>query len=473
MNAWARVGMFVAGAALTMTTSDSPPPRAPADFWRDLFHLWFVKYNPLYLVSAMLVLVGLNCVSQGLAHEGSIYGPLAVGLLAEIYAASLIGGAALLTRMGQKRPAVLLALVAVVYQADLTLHTETCAVLGGIGLVLSALWLGLFVAKLVFLAWALRIRIGRRAGLAALVGAVGLAFIPYGFSRLGEAGSGNLVALFVFVLGAILPRSLSECVTSRVDLDSWGNTVLRRSVRATWAIWGVLLALHVLFWAMETPIDLARVIPAVVALAVARHRNEVRVWVFSLGGMSLVAFLRPTSLSAAALLVAMTLALRAFSHLRSLRAVSTPPDEDSPYRVNLDDDTVRRASSVAFEELYGRVSQAERLRLFTGTLLAAYVGVWTFGWKGGELPRHELLVDAFFLSVGLLMAWKLGARLVLGLDAAIVGHGLAVSGLLPRPHSLVHWGMVALVLGFVLLFGSVAVSSVGARNFARPAPPTD
>ena len=466
--------MFVA-ERLTMTTADSPPPRVPdgTDFWRDLFHLWFVKYNPLYLVSAMLVLVGLNCVSQGLAHEGSLYGPLAVGLLAEIYAAALIGGAALLTRMGQKRPAVLLALVAVVYQADLTLHTETCAVLGGLGLALSALWLGIFVAKLAFLGWALRIHIARRAALAALIGAVGLAFIPYGFSRLGAGGSGTLLAVFVFVLGAIFPRRLSECVTSQVDLDPWGTTVLRRSVRATWAIWGVLLGLHVLFWAMEAPIDLARVLPAVGALAVARHRNELRVWAFSLGAIALVAFFRPTGLSAAAALVVATLLLRAFSHLRSLRVVSTPPDEDSPYRMNVDEGAARGASAVAIEESFDRVSQAERLRLFTGTWVAAYVGVWTFGWKGGDLPRHDLLVDALFLSFGLLMAWRLGARLVLAFEAAIVGHGLAASGLLPRPHSLVQWGTVALVLGFVLLFGSVAVSSLGARKCARPASPTD
>ncbi len=458
-----------------MSTADSPPPRVPdgTDFWRDLFHRWFVKYNPLYLVSAMLVLVGLNCVSQGLAHEGSLYGPLAVGLLAEIYAAALIGGAALLTRMGQKRPAVLLALVAVVYQADLTLHTETCAVLGGLGLALSALWLGIFVAKLAFLGWALRIRIDRRAGLAAITGAVGLAFIPYGFSRLGAGGSGTLLAVFVFVLGALFPRRPSECVTSQVDLDPWGNTVLRRSVRATWTIWGILLGLHVAFWAMEAPIDLARVLPAVGALALARHRNEARVWAFSLGGMALVAFFRPTHLSAAAVLVAMTLLLRAFSRLRSVRIVSPSSDEASPYRVNVDESAVRGVSTVAFEECFARVSQPERLRLCTGTWAAAYVGVWTFGWNGGALPPHVLLVDALFLSFGLLMAWRLGARLVLAFEAAIVGQGLAASGLLPRPHSLVQWGAVALVLGFVLLFGSVAVSTLGARKLARPASPTD
>ena len=58
--------------------------------------------------------------------------------------------------MRLRRPAVLLALLTVLYQGDLTLHTETCAYLGGVGIFASVAWLAMFVAKLYALAWALK-----------------------------------------------------------------------------------------------------------------------------------------------------------------------------------------------------------------------------------------------------------------------------------------------------------------------------
>ncbi|RYE82870.1 MAG: hypothetical protein EOO75_20050, partial [Myxococcales bacterium] len=56
------------------------------DFWPALLRRWFVHYNPLYLASAMLVLVGLTLVSRGLVEQGSQRGQLGVALLAEVYA---------------------------------------------------------------------------------------------------------------------------------------------------------------------------------------------------------------------------------------------------------------------------------------------------------------------------------------------------------------------------------------------------
>ena len=458
-----------------MPFEDPPSPRAPrptppekSPFWRDLLHLWFVKYNPLYLVSAMLVLAGLNLVSKGLASEGSLYGPLAVGLVAEVYAAVLIGGAALLTRVGQRRPAVLLALIAIVYQVDLTLHTETCAVLGALGVTLSALWLAIFVAKLVALGWALRVRIAPRALLAATLGALGLAALPRTFVALGPEHAGTLLALFVFALGVVFPRDLTDCVTSRAELDAWGRLVLRRTVLATWAIWGVLFALHVAFWASEAPIAWARVVLALLALVVARQPRELRVWVTGGGALALFAVTRPSELSSVAALFALTLAVRAATRLRTVvPALRSTPDDPSPYRVR----TTEREAWTTTEAL-ARVSPEERLRLITGTLAATYVAQWTSGWRGGSLPPHNLLVDVLFLAVAAVVAWRARGRLVLGFAGLVVGHGVAVSGVLalvPRPHSLVGWGASALVLGFALLLAAIGVSFAVPRRLARPA----
>jgi hypothetical protein len=44
--------------------AETPSPTPEADAWRRLMHRWFVEYNPLYLVSAMLVLGGIWLLSR-------------------------------------------------------------------------------------------------------------------------------------------------------------------------------------------------------------------------------------------------------------------------------------------------------------------------------------------------------------------------------------------------------------------------
>jgi len=276
----------------------TPPDRSDegSSSWQELVHRWFVQYNPVYLVSAMLVLGGMIAISRGLAHEQSLYGPLGVALVAEVYACALVGGAALLTRIGQRRPAVMLALLTVLYQADLTLHTETCALLEGVGVVAALVWLALFVAKLYALAWALRVRLARRAVLTAVLFAAGLALGPHLLARLDARTAGAALAAFVVALGTAWPRpkaradsadgaddasaasGADETLTSLVPLDDWGRTVLRRSVRAAWLAWAGLLALHVLFWSTQHAIQLGAVVPALVLLAALRMRADLRVW---------------------------------------------------------------------------------------------------------------------------------------------------------------------------------------------------
>ena len=192
-------------------------------------------------MSAALVLGGVILTSRGLAQEGSLYGPLGVALVAEIYAGALIGAAAILTRIGQRRPAVLLALITVLYQCDLTLHTETCAYLGAVGIMASAVWLLCFAGKLYALAWAVRVRVSPRAAVTALLGALGLSVGPHVLPLVDARASGAMLALFVFALGLCCPRApLSEACTlrpaveSRVPLDDWGHLVLRRAMQATW-----------------------------------------------------------------------------------------------------------------------------------------------------------------------------------------------------------------------------------------------
>lgn len=238
---------------------------ALGDPWQALLHRWFVQYNPSYLLSAALVLAGLTLVSRGLAGEQPGWGQVVVALLAEVYAWALLGGAALLVRKGQQRPAVLLGLLAMVYQADLTLFTETCADLGLRGVAPAALWLSVFVAKLAALGKALRVRIHARALAAASFGASGLVLLPFlaryldtqrpGSPLLSSRESGYLVAFFLFALLALLPRDLGRSAAPLGALDGWGKTVLRRVSLAVWSIWCVAFALHLWMWVVQYSVD--------------------------------------------------------------------------------------------------------------------------------------------------------------------------------------------------------------------------
>ncbi|MBX3186431.1 MAG: hypothetical protein KF819_05415 [Labilithrix sp.] len=391
------------------------------DFWQELLHRWFVQYNPMYLVSATLVLGGMIATSRGLAREGSLYGPLGVALIAELYACALIGGAALLTRIGQRRPAVMLALITVLYQSDLTLHTETCALLGRVGVIAAVAWLALFVGKLYALAWALRIRLARRAIVTAAAGAAGLAAGPYALALLDARMAGGALALFVVALGSLAPRGEDgeqTSATSLVPLDDWGHVVLRRAVKATWVLWSVLLALHVLFWSTQHRIQLAAVVPALALLALRRVRTESRVWLAIASAMIVVGVVAPSAVSMCALLASIALAQRALSP----------------------------------------VSLATRRRMLSGAAFAAYLAVWTFGWKGGALPAHVVALDVSLAAAVLLMAWRLRARVAIVPLAATSVHGVVASGLVPPPRTLLEWGATSVALGFLLLAGALATS---------------
>ena len=446
-----------------LTPSNGNEKSAPLDdtpFWRVLFHRWFVKYNPVDLVSALLVLSGLHLVSRGLTQEGSTFGSLGVALLAEAYAAALVAGAALLTRNGQKRPAVLLALLVVLYQADLTLHTETCAVLGSAGVLATTLWIGIFGAKIFALSRALRVRIGARALATAFVGGTGLALLPYGLFHLAPNAKGALLAVFGVALHALFPRRVEDSVMPAEALDPWSKIVLRRVVVATWSIWSVLLILHVGFWASETSIDFTPVFVSALFAAAASRAGERRLWGVILGTSALVALAAPAELSIVSWLAALTLIVRAATASRSRTSNGPQVDEvePSPYRRSTDTSPDGAHAPPEAGEVFLPRGAQERLRLFTGALVAAYVGVWTLAWHGGPMPSHHVAVDALFVAAGLAMTWRLGARLVLVFVPTLIGHALAASGLIPKPQSLVEWGSIALVVGFLLLFGSLAIS---------------
>jgi hypothetical protein len=64
-------------------------------------------------------------VASTRAVRGDLYNELGLAAIAEVYAAGLILGAAFLVRRGSPRPAVMLGLLAILYQEDLTLQRSS------------------------------------------------------------------------------------------------------------------------------------------------------------------------------------------------------------------------------------------------------------------------------------------------------------------------------------------------------------
>jgi hypothetical protein len=417
---------------------------------RNLLHRWFIEYNPLYLLSAALVLGGCFIWSSALTRQDSLVESLGIAGVAELYALALAGGAALLARIGLRRPAVMLALLFVLFQWDLTLHTETCAYLGAAGAWASAAWVALFGAKLHLIARALRVRFARGAIAAALVAAIGLALGPRVLPSLGERGAGAIVALWAFALGAL---HRENAVTSVIDLSPWGHIVLRRATRAAWLLSGALVGVHVFFWWRDHAIAISSVLPVMPLLFVQRVRSEARTWALVVGTLVVTGAVLPGAFCVTALLSAGALCLRALSPTFASDAVDSPPQEalEQPYRAGF-------APTCSPVPVVAYVGPKERARAFAGALFMVYLAAWTLRWAGGPWPAHVIVLDALLTAVVLLFAWKARARGALVPLGASYLHFVLQAHLVSAPRTSGEWGAAAVALGFALLGGSLGAS---------------
>lgn len=416
-----------------------------------LFHRWFIQYNPLYLFSAALVLGGVTLMSRGLVQAGSTRGQLGVGAIAELYAWALVAGAALLTHIGLRRPAVLLALLAVLYQGDLTLHTETSAYLGALGWVAGGLWLASFVGKLWALGAALRLRLSRRALVVPSAGALGLVLFPHLAQSLSAHPLSVLVGLWFFALVAAVLYA-APGVDSQVALDGWGQTVLRRGLRAAWLSWGGLALLHVGFWCRELDVAAIALLPVLVLLGARFFASELAVWALGAASFVFVARTAPSFASLTAALLAVALALRA--SLAPRRVVPAPAGQPgSPYR-----SPEPLPSEPAWRWVLERPARSARLRLWAGALVALYLAAWTAGWAGRAWPEHRLVLDLAFAALAAAWVWKTRAPLVLVPTAATLLHLGVERGLVSAPASSLEWGLTQVLAGFALLLGTLAAT---------------
>ena len=437
-----------------MTSSNTTErPSPPEQAMRALLHRWFVEYNPLYLLSAALVVTGCFFVWRGLAREDCTVASIGVASVSELYALSLVGGVALLVRIGRTRPAVFLTLLFVLYQWDVTLHTEMSAYLGSVGSWSVAGWFALFVAKVYLLARALRVRIARGVLGAAIFAALGLAVGPRVLREVGPTNGGALIAVWLFALGA-LHRPTG--VTSLVELTPWGRIVLRRVTAAAWCLSGAMIVFHVLFWASERRLSLGPILTIVPLLFVRRVRREASAW-WIVGATAMVVALGvPEAFGLTALLSAVALCLRAVAPTfeggppAGDRAASV---EDAPYRGG---GAAPFEDPAALEPSAPFVGPEERARLFVGAAFALYFSAWAIRADTGAWPAYVAAIE--LTLVVFLTTRRLRLRLPVVPLVACYGHIVASNDLLPVPRSSLAWGITTIALGFVLLGASLAAA---------------
>jgi hypothetical protein len=438
-----------------MSESDAGPVKR-------LLYRWFVEYNPLYLLSAVLVLLGLFLMARGLTNDSSLWGNLGVGIVTELYSAALIAGAALLTRIGSRRPAVCVAFIALLYQGDLILSTEMYPLLlPRVGATASMAWWVVFVAKLYALAWALELRFSLSAVAGPAIGAVGLAAIPYFARTLDSHAFTAVVAIWLFAVFAAALWT-SRRVTSRVALDAWGDAVLRRSTRAASILWGCLVLGHVFFWIVQYDVEGAALVPVAVLLATRWLERERSVLAVVVATLVLTAACVPHLFPLSAMMSAVVFALHAVRKPSAPRAEPRGGHGDA-YRGAYPDET-RPPREPTFE----LAPRNARVRLLTWAGYALYLAAWTASWSGGAWPAHVIALDVVISVAVALFVWNHRQWIVSWPLAASYVHWAIQSRFVRMPQSTVSWGVTTVSVGFGLLLVSLFTSWRIQRS-SRPA----
>jgi hypothetical protein len=432
--------------------SHSPPSSV------SLLHRWFIQYNPLYLVSAALVLYGLTSLSSGLASEihrgGGLLAQLGLTATAELYGWALVGSAALLVRIRLRRPALMLALLAAAFQCDLTLHCPTAAHLGPWGIVASLAWLASGIGRFFVLAWAMQLHMSRSARWLPVIGMSVMASLPHLLRDVATHHRPEVVAVVVF---ALLAAGLwtRRRVDLRVALDPWPMLVARRARLAVWLGWAVMLVVHASFWIrpLASPSELGVALPLGLLLATRFMGRERFVWVAVGVALWITASSFAPWLWVVAAMSAVTLALRAWHQPTSIALVQAVGLSD-PYRTAVEDEPAEPTPPLAFVV----ASVEARARLIPGVLACLYVASWTFGWDGGAAPPHVWWIELTAVVGAWFLARRAAAPLCAIVPAATLLHWIVVDRLIPMPASESGRALLAIAGGFALLGLSLLAS---------------
>ena len=172
--------------------------------------------------------------------------------------------------------------------------------------------------------WALRLRLSRAAFVTPMLGAVGMVALPRVLMGLPPNAASAALGAWLFTVFAT-GLWASPRVESTAPLDAWGETVLRRGLRAVWSMWSLLVVAHALFAASEQRVSSTVLVPLALVLGTRFVRREVGVWLAVATAILGAATWAPASCWLVALASAMVLTLRAYREPRVIESESPTP----------------------------------------------------------------------------------------------------------------------------------------------------
>lgn len=248
-----------------------------------LIHRWFVQYSPLYFVSALCVLGGVGIIAGDLEPDAR-RSKFALAAVSQAYELLLIAGAWILLRFGQRRPAVILALLELGFLFDIAMNGERLTGIAGwiggprgrIAMGSSVVFGALAAVKLLLLARVFRLR-GAAAPLAVAAAAlVAMPLVPYLVEFAGQEAPARVAThLGISWLGALLLGWAfvreSRSWTSGFATDDWSVEVARRIASAAPFIAAIAWAGHGVAWScfLNVPLSPAHAAPYVLVGASA------------------------------------------------------------------------------------------------------------------------------------------------------------------------------------------------------------
>ena len=382
------------------------------DFINELMYKWFVKYNPLYFISAMCFIFGVFLVSRGMHTIEGIDGQIILTAVIESYEMLLLVGSFVLYRkISQHRPATILAVLNIVFLFDCTFQTEHISTLGYLGGISSVIWLLLFVAKLKTLMWIFRLKVPVVGFLVPVLAALGIVGTPYllDYTNLDKSII-HLAITWYGVMLAVLVLWFRPAVVSKDKLDPQKEVILLRISNAAWLIWGGLYLYHIISWIRiwDIVIPLAHVAPLFIITPFITDEEG-----FTWAGCTLAILFSvntPSLFGLTALLAAMVFCLKGW--------------------------------------------QNQQPRLYMGALLALHFSLSSFGAESHSLSDPPLWLA---VSTGLgLVAIGWIYRLISAFLIVLVGVFVFWN---PRgPQGIMEWGSLLITIGFATLIGGILMN---------------
>jgi hypothetical protein len=381
-------------------------------YFQHLFYEWFVRYNPLYFVSAACFIFGVFLVSKGLTAIDWIDGQVALTGVIEFYQLLLLAGSFILCRLAsQKRPAAILAVMNIVFLFDCTYQTEHLSFAGSVGAFSTALWVVLFAVKLIALTWIFRLKLPVLGFVVPILAAMGIAWAPYLLYRnMMYAEFIHLAMTWYGVALAVAVLYFRPAVMWRDKLDIDSKTMILRISKAAWLIWAGFFLFHLISWIrfFEVAINLANVAPIFIILAFASKKEEA-----SWAGCILTVTLSsayPPLFWLTAFLSGMVLCLNAWKNRQP--------------------------------------------RLYIGAILCFHFALATLYWKSGPFPDPDPWLPVL-TGIGLIfIGWTF--RLISAF--CLVGLGVLVFWNPRGPRDIMEWGSLFIAIGFASLVAGIIVN---------------